>query len=67
MNTLGKRSHVKFLGYAHWFILIRVSQMKDNSISVYQDIYANYIVAKYLDTATVKTSKSFIIPLFHPI
>ena len=29
---------------------IRISQMKDHSISVDQDIYATSIVAKYLDT-----------------
>ena len=31
--------------------------MKDHSISVDQARYATYIVAKYLDTATFKTSK----------
>ena len=38
VDTLGKRLHVKFLGYAHWFMSITTSQMKDNSISsfVYQ-------------------------------
>ena len=25
VDTLGKRSHVKFLGYAHWFMSIRIS------------------------------------------
>ena len=38
---------------------IRISQMKNKSISVDQDIHATYIVAKYLDTATVKVSKKF--------
>ena len=33
--------------------------MKDHSIPVYQVRYANYIVAKYMDTATVKTSTRF--------
>ena len=33
--------------------------MKDHSISVDQARYATYIVAKYLDTATVKTSIKF--------
>ena len=32
--TLGKRFHVKYLGYAHWFMSIRISQLRDNSISV---------------------------------
>ena len=33
------------------------SSLKDHSISVDQARYATFIVAKYLDTATVKTSK----------
>ena len=33
--------------------------MKDHSISVDQSIYATSIVAKYLDTATVKVRKKF--------
>ena len=33
--------------------------MKDHSISIDQAIYATSIVAKYLDTATVKTSTNF--------
>ena len=56
MDTLGKRFHVNFLGYAHWFISIKISQMKDHSISVDQARYDNSIVAKYLDTAKVKAS-----------
>ena len=47
VDTLGKIFHVNFLGYAHWWI-------KDNSISVDQARYATSIVAKYLDTATVR-------------
>ena len=61
-DTLGKRLHVNFLGYAHWFMSIRISQMKDHSISVDQDRYATYIVAKYLNNATVKVSTKFTIP-----
>ena len=59
VDTLGKRLHVNFLGYAHWFMLIIIYQIKDHSISVDQARYANYIVAKYLDTATFKASKTF--------
>ena len=58
-GTLGNRFHVNFLGYAHWFISIRISQMKDNSISVGQARYATSIVVKYLNTATVKVSTKF--------
>ena len=33
--------------------------MRDHSISVDQDRYATFIVAKYLDTATVKERETF--------
>ena len=59
VDTLGKILHVNFLGYAHWFMSIGISQMKDNSISVDRARYATSVVAKYLDTATVKASKKF--------
>ena len=48
-----------FLGYAHWFMSIRISQLKDHSISVDQARYSTSIVAKYLNTATVKVSTKF--------
>ena len=38
---------------------IRISQLKDHSVSVDQSRYATSIVAKYLDTAIVKASKRF--------
>ena len=57
--TMGKRFHVNFLGFAHWFMSIRISQLKDHSISVDQSRYSTSIVAKYLDTATVKVSNKF--------
>ena len=38
---------------------IRISQLKDHSISVDQARYATSIVAKYVDTATVKVSNKF--------
>ena len=60
VDTLGNRSHVEFLGYTHLFMLIIISQLKDNSNSVDQDIYATSIVAKYLDTAIVKVSTKFL-------
>ena len=59
VDTLGKRFHVNFLGFAHWFMSIRTSQLKDHSISVDQARYATSIVAKYLDTDTVKVSNKF--------
>ena len=34
VDTLGKRFHVNFLGYSHWFMSIIISQMKDHSIYV---------------------------------
>ena len=56
---MGKIFHVNFLGYAHWFMSIIISKLKDHSVSVDQAKYATSIVAKYLDTATVKVSKTF--------
>ena len=38
---------------------IRISQMRDHSISVDQAIYATSILGNYLDTATSKTSTKF--------
>ena len=65
VDNLGMRFHVNFLGYAHCFVSIRIPQMKHHSI--YMDLarYATSIVAKYLDTAIVKTNTKFIKPLFH--
>ena len=59
VDTLGKRFHVNFLGFAHWFMSIKISQLKDHSISLDQTRYATLIVAKYLDTATVNISNNF--------
>ena len=59
VDTLGNRLHVNFLGYANLFMSIIIYQLKYHSISVYQDRYATSIVAKYLDTATVKVSNKF--------
>ena len=59
VDTLGKRFHVRFLVYTHFFMSIRISQKKDYSIYVDQARYATYIVAEYLDTATVKESTKY--------
>ena len=59
VDTLGKIFHVNFLGYAHWFMSIGISHLRDHSISMYQARYATSIVAKYLDTATVNVSTKF--------
>ena len=59
LDALGERFHVNLLGYAHWFMSIRISQMKDHSISVDQARYDTSFVAEYLDTDTVKTSTKF--------
>ena len=47
------------MGYAHWVMLIRISQIMDHSIYVDQARYDTSIVAKYLDTAKVKASTKF--------
>ena len=64
VDTLGRISHVIFLGYAHWFISIRISQIKDHSISVDQARYATSIMAKYFDTTTVEISTEFYTTTF---
>ena len=46
VDTLGNKLHVNLLGYSHWFMSIRISQLKDHSISVNQDRYATSIVEK---------------------
>ena len=56
VDALGKRFHVKSLGYTHWFMPIIISQMKYHFISVDQARYTTSILAKYLDNATVKIS-----------
>ena len=43
VDTLGKISHVKSLGYAHWFMSIIIYQMKDHSISMDQARYSTSI------------------------
>ena len=59
LDNLGKIFHVNFLGYGHCFMSIRISQMKDHSISVDQARYTTSIVAKYLDTVTVNAGTKF--------
>ena len=59
VDTLGKIFHVNFLGFAHWFMSIIISQMKDHSIYVDQATYDTSIVEIYFDTDTVKESKTF--------
>ena len=59
VDTLGNRFYVNFLGYAHWFMSIRISQLKDHYIYVNKARYATSIVVKYLDTVTVKVITKF--------
>ena len=67
VDTLGKILHVNFLVFSHWFMSIRIYQVKDHSVSVDQARCDTSDVAPYLDTATVKKSTKFIRPLFHLI
>ena len=59
VDALGKIFHVNFLRYSHWFMSIIISKIKYHSISVDQSRYDTSIVAKYLDTDTVKASTKF--------
>ena len=56
VGTCGKILNVNFLGYAHLFMSISISQIKDHSISVDQARYATYVVEKYLVTDTIKVN-----------
>ena len=55
---------MNFLGCAHWLMSIRISQLKDHSISVNQAIYDTYIVEEYLDTSTVNANTKFYKTIF---
>ena len=59
VDHLWKIFHVKFLVYAHWFMSIIISQLKDHSFFVNQDRYATSIVVKYLDADTVNSGTNF--------
>ena len=59
VDTIGEIFHVSFLGHAYWFMSIIISQMEDHSISVDKDRYDTSVVAKYLDTDTVRTGTTF--------
>ena len=59
MDALGKILHVNLFGYSHWFMSIRVSQLEENYISVYQYRYSTSAFAKYLDTAKIKQKSKF--------
>ena len=59
VDTLGNKFHVKLLCYAHWFMYIRISQLKDDYISVDKASYDTSVVAKYIDTATIKLNSKF--------
>ena len=54
LDTLIRILHVNFLGYENWFISTRISQLKAHYISVDKARYDTPLVAKYLDTATIK-------------
>ena len=43
---------------------ISISQLKDHFISLDKAIYATSVVAKYIDTATVKKSTNFYMTTF---
>ena len=55
VDALEKRLHVNFWVYEHWFMSIRIFQMKNHTIYIDLTRYANFIAAKYLDTFTFKT------------
>ena len=56
MDALGKKFHLKLLVYAHWFMSIRIYHVMGHYISLDEARCDTSIVAKYLDTVTVKAS-----------
>ena len=59
VGTLGNILHVNFLGHAHWFMSITISQLKYHSISVYQVRYATSVSENYLDIDTIKEKSKY--------
>ena len=59
VDTLGKIFHVNFLGYAHWFMEYRLSQLRYHYIAVDNAIYYTSAVTKYPDTVTMKKKSKF--------
>ena len=59
MDTLGNRFHVNFLGYAHWFMSIKIPQLKYHYISVYQYRYATSLVENDIDTPIIRENSKF--------
>ena len=51
--TPGEIFHVKLLGYAHRFMSISISQLKDHYVSVDQYRYVKSVVADYIYTVTI--------------
>ena len=67
VDTLGKRFHVNFFGYAHWFMSIIISQMKDHYISVDQARYAISIFQNTWILPQLRQVQVFIRKLYHII
>ena len=59
VDTLVMIFLVSFLGYENWSMSIRISHIKDHSISVDQARYFTSIFVKYLDTAKAQSSTKF--------
>ena len=59
VDTRVKRLHENFLGRSYLFISNRIPQLKDHYISMDHIRYATSIVAKYLDTETIKENSNF--------
>ena len=59
VDKLANIFHVNFIGYENWSRSIRISQLKDHYILVYQDRYDKSVVVKYPYTATIKENSKF--------
>ena len=67
VDTLGERFHMKFLGYAHWFMSIGIYQIKDHSIKY---IWIYMLLLLWISIwilPQLRKVQSFMRPLFHLI
>ena len=48
-KQISERFMVGFMGWAHWFLPVRIAQDKDFNYTLDQNIYANMILTKYLE------------------
>ena len=54
-KSLSDRFEVGFMGYAHWFLSLRISQDKNYNITVDQDRYARMLTRRHLGDVVIES------------